>query len=351
MSRSVTMAAVAAVAGVSITTVSHVLNGTRVVAPATRKRVLQAIEQTGYQPQPTARSLAAGSNRTIGLAITVANNPYWVDLIQGIDTEAGRAGLKLVVVDTRDDATYEHSAVANLLAHRIDGLLIAPTAGWRGATLPLLRDQGTPFVVVDRIDPQLRVDQVGAENEAAVTAVIEHLMQGGHTRIGMLGGIPGLSTSAERLRGYHLAHARSGVRVDPELIRVGDSSTPGGYAATSHLLRLAKPPTALFSANSGMTIGALAALQRAGVRVPEDMAFAAFDDFPWADLFSPGLTTIAQPSAAIGARAVQLLVRRMQDPVAPPQTLRLPVEVMHRESCGCVHSGFESPRGVLTLNI
>jgi LacI family transcriptional regulator len=288
-----------------------------------------------YRHQPTVRSLVAGSKRTIGLAITVSNNPYWLDLLEGIEAEASRAGLSLVIVDTRDDAGFEASAVANLVAHRIEGLVIAPTAGWRDSTLPLLRGQRTPYVMVDRTDAGLCVDQVGVENESATIAVVDHLIQHGHTRIGMLTGIPGLSTTAERLRGYHLAHAEAGLPIDLELIRVGDSSSRGGRRATSELLRLADPPTAMFTGNSGMTIGALTALQAGGVRVPDDMALVAFDDFPWADLFRPALTTIAQPSAAIGARAIQLLVRRMDDPAASAQTLRLPVEIMHRESCGC----------------
>jgi LacI family transcriptional regulator len=332
----VTMTEVARAAGVSVSTVSHVVNGTRLVAPATRERVQHAMDLLGYQHQPTARSLSAGTNRTIGLAITVATNPYWVELIQGIDREATRAGLNLIIVDTRDDARHESVAVANLLAHRIEGLIIAPADGWRELTLPMLRDHALPYVLVDRITPELRVDQVGVENEAATTAIIDHLISLGHTRIAMLSGIPGLSTSAERVHGYHLAHQRAGLPVDPELIRCGSSTSDGGRKATWELLQLDERPTALFAANNSMTIGALAALNTAGVDVPKDMALTAFDDFTWADLFSPGLTTVAQPSAAIGARAVQLLLRRMNDPDAPPQTIRLPAEIMHRQSCGCV---------------
>ncbi|MFI5731213.1 LacI family DNA-binding transcriptional regulator [Kribbella sp. NPDC051587] len=332
----VTMTEVARAAGVSVSTVSHVVNGTRLVAPATRERVQHAMDLLGYQHQPTARSLSAGTNRTIGLAITVATNPYWVELIQGIDREATRAGLNLIIVDTRDDARHESVAVANLLAHRIEGLIIAPADGWRELTLPMLRDHALPYVLVDRITPELRVDQVGVENEAATTAIIDHLISLGHTRIAMLSGIPGLSTSAERVHGYHLAHQRAGLPVDPELIRCGSSTSDGGRKATWELLQLDDRPTALFAANNSMTIGALAALNTAGVDVPKDMALTAFDDFTWADLFSPGLTTVAQPSAAIGARAVQLLLRRMNDPDAPPQTIRLPAEIMHRQSCGCV---------------
>jgi LacI family transcriptional regulator len=331
----VTMSEVARSAGVSVSTVSHVVNGTRLVAPATRAKVHRAMRLLGYRHHPIARSLAAGSHQTIGLALTAASNPYWVELIQGIDGEATRAGLNLIIVDTRDDARHESAAVANLLAHHIEGLVIAPAAGWKDLTLPLLRDHPVPYVIVDRIDPVLRVDQVGVENETATAAVVDHLISLGHTRIGMVSGIPDLSTSTERLRGFRLAHQRADLPVDPSLIVDGASTSEGGRKAALALLDHPEPPTAVFAANNNMTIGVLAAFRAAGVRVPRDLAVTAFDDFAWADLFSPGLTTVAQPSTAIGARAVQLLLRRMTDPDAPPQTIRLPAEIMHRESCGC----------------
>lgn len=329
------MTDVARTAGVSVSTVSHVVNGTRRVAAATREKVHEAMGLLGYEHNPIARSLSAGTNRTIGLALTAASNPYWVDLVQGIDGEATRAGLNLIIVDTRDDARHEAVAVANLLAHHIEGLVIAPSDGWRHLTLPLLRDHPVPYVIVDRIDPDLRADQVGVENEASTAAVIDHLISAGHTRIGMIAGISGLATSAERLRGFRNAHHRADLAIDPSLIVDGASTSEGGRRAALTLLDLPKPPTAVFAANNDMTIGALAAFKAAGIKVPRDLAIVHFDDFAWADLFSPGLTAVAQPSAAIGARAVQLLLRRMTDREAPPQTIRLPAEIMHRESCGC----------------
>ncbi|WP_343981255.1 MULTISPECIES: LacI family DNA-binding transcriptional regulator [Kribbella] len=331
----VTMTEVARSAGVSVSTVSHVVNGTRLVATATREKVLRAMLLLGYEHRPIARSLSAGSNQTIGLALTAASNPYWVDLVQGIDGEATRAGLNLIIVDTRDDARHEAAAVANLLAHHIEGLVIAPADGWRDLTLPLLRDHPVPYVIVDRIDPDLRADQVGVENEASTAAVIDHLISAGHTRIGMIAGISGLATSAERLRGFRLAHHRAELTVDPDLVVDGASTSEGGRRAALALLDLPDPPTAIFAANNDMTIGAMAAFKAAGIRIPRDLAIVHFDDFAWADLFTPGMTAIAQPSAAIGARAVQLLLRRMTDHEAPPQTIRLPAEIMHRESCGC----------------
>ncbi|MGW3811067.1 LacI family DNA-binding transcriptional regulator [Micromonospora sp. NPDC005113] len=328
------MTEVARTARVSVSTVSHVVNGTRLVAPETRERVHRAMRLLGYQHRPIARSLSAGSNRTIGLALTAASNPYWSELIEGIDREATRAGLNLLMVDTRDDARHEASVVANLLAHHVEGLVMAPAHGWQDLTLPVLRDRPIPYVLVDRIE-ELQVDQVGVENESSSAAVVSHLLSLGHTRIGMVAGGPGLSTSAERRSGFHLAHERCGVAVDPQLVIDGESTSAGGRRAMLALLDLDRPPTAVFTANNNMTIGALGALRAAGVRVPEDLALVAFDDFPWTELFSPGLTTVAQPSAAIGARAVQLLLRRMADEDAPTQTVRLPAEIMHRESCGC----------------
>jgi LacI family transcriptional regulator len=330
----VTMTDVAQAAGVSVSTVSHVVNGTRPVAPETRERVLRAMSTLGYRHQPIARSLSAGSSQTIGLAITAASNPYWAELVQGIDCEATRAGLSLIIVDTRDEPRHEAAVVANLLAHHVEGLVIAPTAGWPDLTLPMLRDHPVPYVLVDRLHP-LGVDQVGVENENSSAAMIDHLLGRGHTRIGMIAGIEGLSTSAERRRGYELAYERRGLLPDAELVVNGESTAEGARKATLSLLGLPCPPTALFSANNDMTIGTMLALRAAGVRIPDDMAVVAFDDFPWADVFAPGLTTIAQPSTAIGARAVQLLLRRMHDPDVPAQTVRLTAEIAHRESCGC----------------
>lgn len=331
----VTMSAVAKAAGVSISTVSHVINGTRLVSPGTRARVNHAMDLLGYEHHAVARSLSAGSNRTIGLALTAASNPYWSELVVGIDREASRSGLNLMTVDTRDDPRHEAHVVANLLAHHIEGLVIAPAPGWRDLTLPLLREHPIPYVLVDRLQ-DLRVDQVGVENENSSSALVEHLLQLGHRRVGMVGGIKGLSTSEERRAGFLLAHRRHGLEADADLIVEGLSTSQGGRLGMLRLLSLSDAPTAVFCANNNMTIGALAALGASGLRVPQDIALVGFDDYPWADLFEPRLTTVAQPLSAIGARAVQLLLRRIIDPAAPVETLRLTANIKHRNSCGCL---------------
>ena len=219
------LADVATLAGVSITTVSHVVNGTRYVAPDTRERVRHALEALHYEPPAPVVPKRAG--RAIGLATTGASNPYVGELIQGVASEASRAGFALLLCDTYDDPQGEATAVATLLAHHVEAVVLAPTAGWETETLPLLRKHETPFVLVDRMS-EVRCDQVGTENEAVSVALVEHLLELGHRRVGMLSGLAGLSTTTERLNGYRRAHEVLGRPVDQQLVMQGLSTVGGG---------------------------------------------------------------------------------------------------------------------------
>ena len=221
-----------------------------------------------------------------------------------------------------------------MLAHKVEAVVLAPTAGWETETLPLLRKHNTPFVLVDRMS-EVRCDQVGTENEAVSVALVEHLLELGHRRVGMLTGLAGLSTTGERVHGYLRAHEALGHPVDKQLIVPGLSTVGGGRSAVNTLLRLRQRPTAIFSGNNAMTIGALLALKQAHLSIPDEMALVTFDDFEWASAISPALTAAAQPFHAVGAQAVQLLQRRLADPFAPRRVIRLPAEIEHRESCGC----------------
>jgi LacI family transcriptional regulator len=247
-----------------------------------------------------------------------------------------------VLADTHDDPETERRAVASLLKHRIEALVMAPTAGWTRRTWPLLRERRVPFVLVDRIVDS-DVDQVGVENEPGACVLVEHLLSLGHRRVGMIAGLSGLSTTVEREVGYRRAHQRRRVDVDPALIVSGESTVDGGRRATHRLMERADPPTALFSANNAMTVGALTALEERGVSVPSDVAVVAFDDFEFSPLVRPRLTAAAQPCHAMGARAVQLLLRRLTDPDLPTQTVRIPASIEHRDSCGCERASVTRP--------
>ncbi len=331
---SLTMADVARLAGVSTATVSHVVNKSRRHTPATERRVHEAIEQLGYVRDPFARSLRTRTSGIIGIAMSAISNPYFATIVQEIERNLRGTGTSIILADTHDDPVIEDRVVEDLMSRRVDGLVLAPSRSPERA-LRLAARYGGPLVVVDRIDTGIDCDQVAVENVEPVREITAHLLDLGHTRLGMVTGIPGMTTSEERLRGFLLAHEEAGLDVDPALVRSGRSSSVGAREAVEEMLDLSNPPTALVAGNNAMTIGTLRALKTRGRRVPDDMALVCFDDFEWADLFEPALTAIAQPVRAMAQRAVEMLnSRRSDSSIAVRREVLRPV-VAHRTSCGC----------------
>ncbi|GAA0484574.1 LacI family DNA-binding transcriptional regulator [Streptomyces olivaceiscleroticus] len=328
-----TMVDVARRAGVSVATVSHVLNETRPVRPDTRKSVLDAIDELGYTHNTLARSLVTSRTRSIGLAVSAISNPYFTEILQGVEAGALEAGYSLLIADPHDDPAHERKVVQLLHERRVDGMIIAPSAE-PAELVEYVTKREVPTVFLDRLVGDA-YDQVCAESTTPVRQLVEHFADLGHTRIGLIAGLPGLSTTTERVAGYREGLRARGLPFAPELLAGGNSEAEGAEDATRHLLAAPEPPTAVITANNAMTIGALKALGELGLRVPRDIALACFDDFSWADLFSPRLTAIAQPSREIGAAAVQLLLDRLEQPTRPPRTVRLPCAFIHRTSCGC----------------
>ncbi|MFE5398980.1 LacI family DNA-binding transcriptional regulator [Streptomyces sp. NPDC056568] len=353
-----TMTDVARSAGVSVATVSHVLNDTRPVRPHTRQAVLDAIEELGYTPNTLARSLVTSRTRSIGLAVSAISNPYFTEILQGVEAAALEHGYSLLIADPHDDPAHERKVVQLLHERRVDGMIVAPSADPRDLLAYLGRHR-VPSVFLDRIidipegTGAALFDQVCAESAEPTTRLVTHLAGLGHRRIGLVAGRPGLSTTRERITGYRHGLAAAGLPYDERLVVHGDSEATGGERAAATLLSLAVPPTALVTANNAMTIGALRALRERGLAVPGDLALCCFDDFAWADLFSPRLTAVAQPSREIGARAVRLLLERLAAPERPVQTVRLPCAFVHRTSCGCTEPSEpteQSPTGAHERN-
>jgi LacI family transcriptional regulator len=330
----ITMADVAERCGVSGSTVSHVINGTRFVAEGTRLLVEQAIRDLGYTPNTIARSLAMASTKTIGLAISTVTNGYFAQLVAAMDAVARPAGYTLLMADTHDDPDEELRVVQALYQRRVDGLLLAPATGQSDATLTFLRSVGLPTVLVDRC-PDTSMDQIGTANKNAMAQLTGHLADCGHRRIGMVSGQPWIATSAERFAGYRLGLRRAGIALDPTLVAEGGPTSETAQRAVAELLQTNDPPTALVTANDVMTIAAMRAAVAHGLKVPQDLAIAVFDDFEWADVFHPRLTAVAQPVAEIGRRSVDMLLARLEDPEREPQTVRISPTFIHRESCGC----------------
>ena len=333
----VTMADVARAAGVSTSTVSHVVNGTRVVERNTHDRVQQAIELLGYRHNHLARAVARGGRtQSIGVAISARSNPYFGAVMSAIDAEAARLGSSLLLGETGEDVEREFRLVTSLLQRQVDGIILSPGPGAEARTLPMLESSGMPVVLVDRMQPGQKLDQIGTDNVEPMARLVDHLaVEHGHRRIGLISGLVGLSTTDERCDGYRLGVRRNGCDDDPALIASGQSSSAEGELAAASILDLAEPPTALIAGNNAMTVGTLRLLSHRGVTVPTDMAVASFDDFEWAELLASPLTSIAQDWTAIGRRAVGLLAQRLDEPGRDVVIERVATSLVLRNSCGC----------------
>lgn len=330
----VTINEVAQRAGVSASTVSHVLNKTRPVNQDTRERVERAVEELGYRRSAVARTLAGGKSNTIGLVISGLSNAYFGPLLAAIERGVTAAGYVLVIGDSHDEATMERRVVESLLDRHVDGLLVAPSPGFLESSANVVAQAGTPLVAIDRsID--VDCDQVVPENRLATQELTEHLLWHGHRRIAVMSGLPGLDSTEERRAGYIDALERRGLSVDPDLIAVADSGSEQARAATAKLFSAPDRPGALLTLNNAMTIGALRGLKDVGLEVPRDVALVAYDDFEWSDLFEPGLTAVAQDIDAMGALAVERLLDRINGDTEPAQTHVIATDFRLRSSCGC----------------
>ncbi len=329
-----TMDDVAKTANVSVTTVSHVLNGTRKVHPETEKLVRAAILEVGYIQNSLARSLAMSATNTIGVAIPAFSNHYFSEVVRSIESECMKNGLMMLFSDTYDDPDQELKIVQAFHQRRVDGVVLAPANDGCLESLTYLRNNKIPAVLVDHLLSQ-GFDQVGVKNKLATQDLVTHLIDHGHRRIGFISGAAWNSTSAERIDGYRTALKMAGIAFDEALVCCGESAIEPASVATRQLLALNAKPTAIMSSNNLMTIGAMRALREAKIDVPQEMAFVGFDDFDWADLFNPRLTVMAQPLEEIGTKALNLLIKRIKNPDGTRRTIRLAPTIQIRNSCGC----------------
>jgi LacI family transcriptional regulator len=304
------MVQVAGLADVSIFTVSAVVNGTSPVSDALRQRVEAAIRQSGYRPSALARSLRTGQTHTVGLSIGDITNPFYTDVVARVQRDLHAAGYAVMLCCNERDVTLQDEQIALMRAREVDGLIVSPT-GEDARLTKALEGYGAPVVLIDRVLAGYDCDAVVLDNRAAVGEAMAHLIGLGHRRIGLIAGLPESFTGRERLEGYRESLGRAGLAEDPELIQFGNFRSAEAITATRRLMALDPPPTALLAANNLSAIGAMKALSALGLACPGDVSLAAIDDFPWADVFEPKLTTVAQPVEAFGAEAARMLVERM----------------------------------------
>lgn len=299
-------------AGVSIATVSRVLNGRPDVAAETREAVLEVARQLRFSTNRSARSLSGGRTGLIGVTIPIVHAAYFAFILSGAAEALYEEDLRAVLCPTQHEHDREVDLLGRLMHGTTDGaLLMLPSE--TPEELDALRDFGYPFVVVDARAPLHEgIPAVTAANASGAKQAIAHLLDHGHRRIGVITGPRSWNASNERLIGYYAALAGAGLVPDPQLEVEGDFEHETGYAGGIKLLALPDPPTAIFAFNDDMAVGALnAALQR-GLRVPEDLSIVGFDDSVQAQNVSPKLTTVYQPLAEMGRMAVSLLTRILE---------------------------------------
>ena len=318
----------------SVSTVSHVLNKTRAVAPETIRAVEEAIAEVGFAPNILARSLVRSSTNAIGVALSAITNIYFGEVVRGIQSECARHGFMMFFADTEDNASHQFEVIREFHQRRVDGMVLAPVPDPEERALTYIKRHNIPVVFVDRsIDAHF--DQVVIENRKPMIELVSHLVGHGHRRIGLISGLAGLSTTIERVEGYKEGLVRAGLRFDDALVESGDSDIEAAHDAVLRIVAKPRPPTAIITANNKMTIGAMGALRELGRRVPKDIALVGFDDFEWADSFDPRLTVIAQPCQMMGVRAIGQLLKRMKEPGRRARTIRLEAKLTIRNSCGC----------------
>lgn len=308
---------VARLAGVSPATVSRVINGHSSVDPTLAQRVHRAVEQLGYRPSRVARSLRTHRAAVWGLVISDIRNPFFTDMARGVEDAAMQRGYSVVLCNTDEDRPKEQAYIDLAVDERMTGVIISPASAETDGVRRLIAAD-IPVVLVDRrLD--LPVDSVVIDNVGGARSAVEHLVERGYRRIACISGPSQTSTGQDRAAGYVAALGAAGLPTDPDLLVYANFRTSGGYDASDRLLGLPKPPDAMFVANNLMTLGALSALRARGVQAPGQMGIVGFDDIDWADLLSPSLTTIGQPTYEIGREAAQLLVARLDGDPSPPQ--------------------------------
>lgn len=325
---------VAKKAGVSVSTVSHVVNETRFVSEETSARVLAAMEELNYQPNRLARSLRRKDKRThtIGLLIPDSTNPFFAEVLRGVEDASFDAGYNVILCNSDDNPDKELNYIDVLLSKQVDGIVLV-SAGAHEETLELLSRRKGTAVIVDREFDGADLDSVVVDNERGGYDATRYLIDLGHRRIGCIAGPSLLTPSAGRIRGYRRALAEAQIPLDETLIVPGDFRPQSGYASAKKLLKLIPPPTAIFACNDMMAIGALGAINQDGLKVPADLSLIGFDDITLASYSIPPLTTIAQPSHKMGLLATELLLQRLLDPSAPPRRALLYPSIVVRESC------------------
>ncbi len=320
-------------AGVSPTTVSHVINRTRKVDSGTAARVEAVIEELGYRPNILARSMRRGRTHTVGIVIPDIANPFFGDLARGLEDAMFEAGYSAIICNSDGDDAKEATYLDVLLSKKVDGVLLV-AATQPSERLRHLVETGPPMVVVDREIEDAAVSEVMVENHRGGYLAGEHLLDLGHRDVGVIAGPGGLGTSAKRLQGFLEALREADLQIGDERVLRGDFRAASGRAAMDTWIQRDACPSAVFAENDLMALGALSAAHAAGMDIPSDLSVVGFDGIAFGADITPPLTTVAQSIPDVAATAVKLLFDQLLDREALPRKVVLPVELLVRGSSG-----------------
>ena len=324
---------VARLAGVSYTTVSHVINGTRKVSAAARERVLQAVADCGYVPSQVARSLRGAATQVLGILVPDVSDPFCAEITLGAERVAAQAGYSVVLANTHPGQQTPRLPIENLLGRRIDGLLVVAGLFDHGELVQrldhYLKQRSLPMVFIDHDPAHLPADALTSDAEAVARAAVQHLLDLGHTRIACISGPTGMPVSEARVRGWRQALRAAGVEPQRDWLAKGDFGVVSGFAAAQHLLGPEGcQPTGIFACNDLMAMGVLRAAAQLGVTVPDRCSVVGVDGIVLGEYVYPALTTMGESLAELGGRAVQTLLQRLAERA---DSARLPAQRLMRE--------------------
>ncbi|ERK16988.1 Ribose operon repressor [Pantoea sp. AS-PWVM4] len=323
---------VARLAGVSTSTVSHVINNNRFVSEQVREKVEQAIRSLNYAPSALARSLKINQTRTIGMLLTASNNPFYSEVVRGVENSCYERGYSLILCNTEGDEERMNRSLETLLQKRVDGLLIMCTETHLPSADILNRYPSIPMVMMDWAPFEGRGDIIQDNALLGGEMATQHLIDRGYRRIACIAGPLDKTPARLRLDGFQKAMSNSGLPVLPGYVVDGDFEFQGGFNAMNQLLSLNPLPEAVFTSNDAMAVGVYHALFQAGLRVPQDIAVMGYDNIELARYLTPPLSTVHQPKDELGELAIDTLIHRMSDPDASQQTLVLTPELVERGS-------------------
>jgi len=320
-------------AGVSIGTVSHVINGTAGVRDNLRQRVLEAIRHLNYQPSQLGRGLRRSRTSMLGMIIPDVTNPFFPAVVRGVEDIAYSRSYRVVLCNTDNDPAKEIAYLNQLESYRPVGLLLIPAAESRiSGPLKKLAASGAPVVCIDRQPPGWRGDVVMVANEEGTYNATRHLLRMGHRCLAVITGPQHLSNAVQRLKGFLRATEEARIAVEPEYIQPARFDRHTGYQAAMRLLRMLPRPTAILACNDMMALGTLQAVRESNLRCPEDISIVGFDNLEFTEFTFPALTTVHQPGYQLGATAARRLLERIDGSSARPRKIFLQTELKTRNS-------------------